>query len=124
MELTHHNANHLDLGSDQAEVFWTTRFYDPDIASKRTEILRRRHQRDDSFRKNSVEILRSSTRNRAWTEDRVLEAIRDFNRENARPPFYSEFRRRSELPDPSTVWRRFGSVEMAIVQALNPEEAK
>ncbi|MCA1838153.1 MAG: hypothetical protein LC674_05155 [Actinobacteria bacterium] len=53
-------------------------------------------------------------------EHRVLKAIREFTRETGRPPVYSDFRRRSELPDPSTVWRRFGSVETAIGRALEP----
>ena len=118
MELTHHNANQLDLGSDQVKVAWTSRFYEPQASARRSEIQKRRHEKDPEFHKASLDILRQSREARFWSEERILEAIRDFHSKTGRPPSNYEFRKTKELPDYATLWRRFGSIGVAISRAL------
>lgn len=119
MERTHHNANHLDLGFDQVEVVWTKRFHESEASARRSEIQKLRHANNPEFHKTSLEILKRSREARFWSEERILEAIRDFHSRAGRPPSYYDFRRTMELPDYSTLWKRFGSMGVAISRALD-----
>lgn len=123
VELTHHNANHLEIGSDLVKVSWTNRFHEPEASARRSELQRRRHQEDSGFHKASLRILKRSGEARYWSEERILTAIRDFHAEEGRPPSYSDFRT-DRLPDYATLWRRFGSIGIAISRALADGQAK
>lgn len=122
MGLTHHNANHLDLGSDQVEVAWTNRFYEPEASARRSEIQKLRHAKDPEFHRASLEILKRSREARFWSEERILQAIRDFHSKTGQPPSYYDFRKTKELPDYATLWKRFGSLGVAISRALGDAE--
>lgn len=124
MERTHHNANanHVDLGSDQVEIVWTNRFHESEASARRSEIQRLRHANDPEFHKTSVQILKRSRESRYWSEERILKAIRDFRSKTGWPPSYYDFRKTKELPDYATLWKRFGSLKVAISRALGEAE--
>lgn len=119
VELTHHNANQLEIGSDLVKVSWTNRFHEPEASARRSEVQRRRHQADHEFHTASLKTLKRSREARYWSEEGILRAIRDFHSKEGRPPSYSDFRRTSGLPDYATLWRRFGSIRVAISRALS-----
>lgn len=119
VERTHHNANHLVLGSDQLKVDWTNRWDDPEVAARRSEIQRLRHVDDPKFHEASLEILKRSREARFWSEERILEAIRNFRAKVGRPPSYYDFRKTKELTDYATLWKRFGSIKVAISRAFD-----
>lgn len=119
VERTHHNANHLDLGSDQVEIASTTRFHEPEVAARRSEIQRLRHANDPEFHEASLKILKRSREARFWSEERILEAIRDFHAKTGRAPSYYDFRKTKELPDYATLWKRFGALGVAISSAFD-----
>lgn len=119
VEQTHHNANHLDLRSDQVEVAWSNRFYEPVVSAQRSGNQKKRHAKDPAFHKASLEILKQSREARFWSEDRILEALRDFHARTGRAPSYYDFRKTKELPDYTTLWKRFGSLGVAISRAFD-----
>lgn len=121
MELTHHNANQLDIGSDLVKVSWTNRSQEPLASARRSEVQRRRHEEDTEFHEASLEILERSREARFWSEERILEAIRDFLSEKGYSPSYQDFQTTKELPNYATLWRRFGSIKVAISRALGPQ---
>ncbi|MGH2529408.1 MAG: homing endonuclease associated repeat-containing protein [Actinomycetota bacterium] len=94
------------------------RFYKPETSARRSEIQRLRHANDPEFRKASLEILKRSREARFWSDERIIGAIRDFHAQEGRPPSYHDFRRTKELPDYATLWKRFGSIRVAISRAL------
>ncbi|MGH9198076.1 MAG: homing endonuclease associated repeat-containing protein [Acidimicrobiia bacterium] len=108
----------MDLGSDEVAVAWTNSFFEPEASSRRSEIQRRRHANDPEFHERSLEILKRSREARFWSEERILDAIRDFQSKNAGPPSYYDFRRAKDLPDYSTVRKRFGSLKVAISRSF------
>lgn len=118
MELTHHNANQLDMGSDLVKVSWTNRFHETEASARRSEVQRQRHKEDLEFHTASLKTLKRSREARYWSEERILGAIRDFHSKEGRPPSYYDFRGTSALPDYATLWRRFGTLNVAISRAL------
>lgn len=118
VELTHHNANQLEIGSELVKVSWSNQFHDPQASARRSEVQRQRHQEDLEFHTTSLKTLKRSREDRYWSEERILRAIRDFHSKEGRPPSYYDFGNTEDLPDYTTLWRRLGSLQVAISRAL------
>lgn len=120
MVLTGINANHVDIPPDLLKVDWSDLRGDPDRADKRSEIQHRRHVKDAHFHEAALEALERGRAVHAWSEEQILQAIREFHAREGRPPSYYDFRKKCGLPDYKTVWRRFGSSKVAVALALGP----
>lgn len=119
--LTVHNANHPEISSDLLKVEWSDLRGDPEGADQRSEIQRRRHAEEPRFHEAALRGLEQGRAVQAWSEEQILQAIRDFHTRVGRPPAYEEFRKKYGLPDYKTVWRKFGSSRVAVAMALGPE---
>lgn len=117
VDLTTHNKNRLDLPKRPlAKTIWDQRG-DPDNATERADQQRRRLN-DPLYYEASVRGLRKANENRGWTRGRILAAIREFNSEYGRAPKQAELRTVNHLPSYQAVWRRFGSLKLAVQEAL------
>lgn len=112
--LTDINANHVEIASELVEIEWSDLRGDPDRADQRSEIQRRRHAENPHFHDSALGALERGRKVRAWSEEQILQAIREFHARVGRPPAYEEFRKKCGLPDYKTVWRRFGSSKVAV----------
>lgn len=115
---TDHKTNQFEVCSDLLNVSWTSRWEQPEVIARRSEIQRTRHAEDPFFHETALRNLEKG-RLTEWKEEQILEAIRDFHRRMGRAPRYNELRQVNGLPDYKTIWRKFGSSRSAIAKALN-----
>jgi hypothetical protein len=116
-----HKTNHFEVSSDVLNVSWTSRWGEPGVIARRSEIQRNRHAEDPFFHEVALRNL-AKGRLTEWKEERILEAIRDFYARMGRAPRYDELRPVNGLPDYKTIWRKFGSSRSAIAKALNQSD--
>jgi hypothetical protein len=113
---TDHKTNRMEVCSDLVAVSWTNRLFNPEASAKRSEIQRIRHTEDPVFHELALSNLKKG-RLTEWKKEQILQAIRDFQAQNGRPPRYEELRASNGLPDYKTIWRKFGSSRDAIEAA-------
>jgi hypothetical protein len=114
---TDHKTNQLEVCSDLLNVSWTSRWEEPEVIARRSEIQKSRHVKDPSFHETALRNLEKG-RLTEWKEEQILEAIRKFHDRGGRAPRYDELRQVNGLPDYKTIWRKFGSSRTAIAKAL------
>lgn len=114
-----HNTNHRDLGlhrlglgAEQVEPEWTDGRGNQNGSQRRSEILKARHLSQD-FHQSAISALERGRHSREWSKEDICRAISTFTEHHGRPPRQSDFRSSKGLPSYSTVWRKFGSLQLA-----------
>lgn len=64
-----------------------------------------------------VELIERASRDREWTDAKILEALQQLTTELGRTPTVADFMGRDDVPSYSTIMRHFGSFSNALIQA-------
>lgn len=121
---TTHNTNHADqvkLSAPELEVPWSDGRQEVSTRTQHASAARRRHE-DPAYHRAALRGLEAGRARRAWTDQAILQAVRDFRDRTGRWPAQRDFRRSNSLPGLGTVARRSGS-HLRLVRACEGESS-
>jgi hypothetical protein len=117
---TTHNTNHRDqvkVAAPDLDVPWTDGRQEPQTCGEHAQRTQRRHREDAAYHRSALRGLARGRAQRAWTDEAVLRAVREFRDRTDRWPGQHDFRSANGLPGLGTVWRRYGSHLTVVLQA-------
>jgi hypothetical protein len=100
-------------------VPWTDGRQEASTRAQHAAASRQRHE-DPDYHRAALRGLAAGRAQRAWTEEAILQAVRDFRARTGRWPAQRDFRRSNSLPGLGTVARRYES-HLRLVRACESE---
>lgn len=115
------NQNRLDLGKYKTILPNEDGRSEPSSAYVRSIRQKKRHL-DLAFHEAALNGLKKGRESRMWSDEEILQAIRDFVVREGRTPNQREFRSDLGMPGYGTVWRRLGPLTNVIRRAAQPAQ--
>lgn len=106
----------MKFSAPELEVPWSDGRHEASTRTQHAAAARRRHE-DPVYHRAAVRGLAAGRARRAWTDEAILQAVRDFRDRTGRWPTQRDFRNANSLPGLGTVARRYGS-HLSLLRAI------